>query len=148
MLSVAGLVLSLTGRVAYRKEATLAVVPAATRASGSNAYQLDVVSRGIIVPTLATLLDSSVTTAELERSSGASAADASVTVDPSDSGRRPACPVTAPSRASADALGTAAVALAKQPRSTTLDTGYQLSGEMAASRRCRRSGVGLPFPYC
>jgi hypothetical protein len=134
VLSLAGLVLSLTtGRVEYRNEATLAVVPAATGPSGSAAYQLDVVSRGVIVPTLATILDSSLSTLELARVSGTSAADASATVEPSTLGGAVLLTVTAPNRASADVLGTAAVALAKS-RVDDLDTSYQLTGEMAGAR--------------
>jgi O-antigen ligase len=134
VLSLAGLVLSLTtGRVEYRNEATLAVVPAATGPSGSAAYQLDVVSRGVIVPTLATILDSSLSTLELARVSGTSAADASAIVEPSTLGGAVLLTVTAPNRASADVLGTAAVALAKS-RVDDLDTSYQLTGEMAGAR--------------
>ena len=146
-LSLAGLVLSLTtGRVEYRNEATLAVVPAASGPSGSAAYQLDVVSRGVIVPTLATLLDYSLPMADLARYSGSSVADASVSVGPSSLGGALLVTVTAPKRASANALGTASVALAKS-RVDALDTSYQLTGEMAGVRAVApvRRWLALPF---
>ena len=146
-LSLGGLVLSLTtGRVEYRNEATLAVVPAASGPSGSAAYQLDVVSRGLIVPTLATLLDSSLPMADLARYSGSSVADASVSVGPSSLGGALLVTVTAPKRASANALGTASVALAKS-RVDALDTSYQLTGEMAGVRAVApvRRWLALPF---
>jgi O-antigen ligase len=146
-LSLAGLVLSLTtGRLVYRNEATLAVVPAATGPSGSAAYQLDVVSRGVVVPTLATVLDSSLSMSDLARFSGASTADALLTVGPSTLGGALLVTVTAPNRASANVLGTAAVALAKN-RVDDLDTSYQLTGEMAGVRAVApvRRWLALPF---
>jgi hypothetical protein len=149
VLSLAGLVLSLTtGRVEYRNQATLAVVPAATGPSGSAAYQLDVVSRGVIVPTLATMLDSSLSMPDLARLSGASAANASVRVDPSTLGGALLVTVTAPNRPSANALGAAAVALAKD-RVDDLRTSYQLTGEMAGARAVApiRRWLALPFGF-
>ena len=90
VLSGGGLATSLlTGRVTYRTVATMAVVPATTGASGSNAYQLDVVSRGIIVPTLATVLQRTVTPAEVEQQAGQVA---TVEVSPVQPGWRPAGP--------------------------------------------------------
>jgi len=122
------------------------VAPAATGPSGSAAYQLDVVSRGVVVPTLATVLDSSLSMSDLARFSGASTADALLTVGPSTLGGALLVTVTAPNRASANVLGTAAVALAKN-RVDDLDTSYQLTGEMAGVRAVApvRRWLALPF---
>ena len=61
VLSAIGLVAALgTGSTEYRSVTTMAVVPVAQEADPSVAYQLDVVSRGYIVPTLAAALDASI----------------------------------------------------------------------------------------
>jgi hypothetical protein len=128
VLSAAGLGLSLfTGRPTYQTSATLAVVPATTTASGTSAYQLDVVSRGIIVPTLATVLEETVTTAEMERLAGRTNTGARVRVSPSDQGGALLIRVTAAERDDTALLGRTAVELAGR-EVADLAMGYQLSG--------------------
>jgi O-antigen ligase len=132
----------LTGRVAYRTVATLAVVPAATSASGSNAYQLDVVSRGIIVPTLATVLQRTVTAAEVKRQAGSVTR---VDVSPSSQGGAVLVEVTTTDPRTAESAGRSAVALAKQ-ETAALATGYQLSGEPGATESSRPVRRWLAIP--
>jgi O-antigen ligase len=146
-VSLAGVVVALiTGQTTYRNEATLAVVPAASGASGSAAYQLDVISRGVIVPTLATVLGSSISLADLASMSGHSAADATITVRPSSLGGALLVTVTAPDAPSSDRLGRAAVTLA-EGRVDALATTYRLSGETAGVQPVppARRLLALPF---
>ena len=143
VLSGAGLAMSLlTGRDTYRTTATLAVVPTTTSASGSSAYQLDVVSRGIIVPTLATILQRTVTPAEVGKQAGTVTR---VAVSPSDQGGAVLVEVTATDPRAAESAGRSAVALAKQ-ETVALATGYQLSGEPGAPEGSRRVRRWLAIP--
>jgi O-antigen ligase len=147
---VAALVLSgtgvaaslLTGRDVYHSVATLAVVPTNTSASGSGAYQLDVVSRGIIVPTLATILQRTLTPAEVGRPAGTAAR---VKVFPSDQGGAVLVQVTTTDPGTAEPAGRRAVALAQQEMAA-LTTGYQLSGAPGATGASRPLRRWLTIP--
>jgi hypothetical protein len=142
VLSGAGLAASLAGsRVTYRADATLAVVPAATGTSGSNAYQLDVVSRGVIVPTLATVLQAVLAADEVGPAQGRPA----VQIQPSDQGGSLLVQVSAATSQDAAAAGTAAVDRAKD-EVVALATGYQLSGELGAVRADRPAWRWLAIP--
>ena len=140
LVGVAGVAVSLaTGQVTYRSSSTLAVVPAATGASGGRAYQLDVISRGVIVPTLATVLEYSISPAAVEHRSGRSG-PASIAITPSAQGGALVVEVTALDREAAEALGKAAVDLAKD-EVEAINSGYRLSGgkgEVEAIRPARR----------
>ena len=133
-VSLAGAVVALTtGHTSYRNAATLAVVPAANGASGSAAYQLDVVSRGVIVPTLATVLGSSISPADVAEASGDPPRGVTVTVSPSTLGGALRVAVTTQDADAADRLGLAAVTLAKS-RVDALATTYRLTGDMAGAQ--------------
>lgn len=123
-----------TGQTAYTSSTTLAVVPAGT-VGGASAYQLDVVTRGLVVPTLAEVLDRSIDLAALEQQAGrfpasAEAAGAGVDVAPSRLGGAVVVTVTADQPAVATDLTRAAVALSKA-QVADLQAGYLLVGEPA-----------------
>jgi hypothetical protein len=119
------------------------VVPAGTAASGSNAYQLDVVSRGIIVPTLATVLQAVVGRDEVV--GGVEDQPASVQIQPSGQGGSLLVQVSAATPQTAVTAGTAAVERAKA-EVVALATGYQLSGELGAVQADRPAGRWLGVP--
>ena len=142
VVSAGGLAAALTtGARTYTSSATLAVVPAGSTASGGTAYQLDVLSRGIIVPSLATVLDDSAPLAEVERA----AAGATVAVTPSDQGGALLVRATATDPVVAETVGRAAVAAA-QDAVVRLDTGYQLSGGSGAAVAGEPRGRWLAVP--
>ncbi len=71
VMSGLGLVLTLsTGPERYAASTTLGVVPADTTYDPAVAYQLDVISRGLIVPTLSAALNTSLTPQRLSRELG------------------------------------------------------------------------------
>lgn len=143
--SAGGLAAALTnGARTYTSSATLAVVPAGKTVSGGTAYQLDVVSRGIIVPSLATVLDASATLAEAGRGA-ATTGGATVLVTPSDQGGALLVRTTAADPVAAETLGRAAVAAA-QDDVARLDTGYQLSGSSGAAVAGEPRGRWLGVP--
>ena len=148
VLSAVGLVAALgTGSTQYRSVTTMAVLPATQKADPSVAYQLDVVSRGLIVPTLAAALDATITPAVLERESGLPADD-SLSIDVAQSRLGGALNVTVNSsdeQAAMDAA-TAAVALAKT-QVANLNSRYQVTGEAAVPQphRPARRWLSLPF---
>lgn len=124
-----------TGHTVYTSSTTLGVVPTGA-VGGATAYELDVVSRGLIVPTLAEVLDRSIDVGALEEQAGrfpASAEAAGATVDfaPSRLGGAVQVTVTADRPAVATDLTRAAVALSKA-RVANLQAGYRLTGEPAA----------------
>lgn len=132
----------------YVNTATLAVVPAAAAADGSNAYQVDVISRGSVVPTLTAILQRAVTVRVLADASRPSATDASVSVTQSRLGGAVVVSVSAPTTAAATAAGERALELS---RSTvdSLHASYALSGEMAGavpSRALPRSAALAVLP--
>lgn len=124
-----------TGHTGYTSSTTLGVVPTG-EVGGATAYELDVVSRGLIVPTLAEVLDRSLDLAALEQQAGrfpasAAAAGAAVDVVPSRLGGAVTITVTADQPAMATDLARAAVALSKA-QVAGLQAGYRLTGEPAA----------------
>ncbi len=132
VLSAIGLVAALTtGSAQYRSVTTLAVAPAARAVDPSAAYQLDVVSRGLIVPTLASVLDAAITPTVLERESG-QPATGSLAIDVAQSrlGGAVVMTVSATDQQAAIDAGIAAVALAKT-QVADLRSRYQLLGTAA-----------------
>jgi len=123
-----GAVLAMTSTT-YANTATLAVVPVTSTADGSNAYQVDVISRGVIVPTLAEVLAVSVKSRELQLAGQDETADLSVSVTQSRLGGSVVVSVSGRSAASVAAAGDRAVALS---RSTVagLNSSYAVTGEM------------------
>ena len=103
---------------------------------GANAYGLDVVSRGLIVPTITEVLDRSIDVEELQAQAvrlppGVEAANASVSFAESRLGGAVVVTVTADQPATAGALTNAAVTLSKT-EVANLQAGYQLTGDPVA----------------
>ncbi len=122
----------LAGQTVYTSSTTLGVVPTGA-VGGATAYELDVVSRGLIVPTLAEVLDRSIDPDAVAAQAGrfpAGAAGASVDVAPSRLGGAVVVTVTADQPALASDLTRAAVELSKA-RVADLQAGYLLVGEPA-----------------
>jgi len=124
-----------TGQTMYTSSTTLGVVPTGA-VGGATAYELDVINRGLIVPTLAEVLDRSLDLGALQEQAGrfpasAEAAGATVDVAPSRLGGAVVVTVTADQPALATDLTRAAVALS-QARVADLQAGYRLTGEPAA----------------
>jgi hypothetical protein len=118
-----------TGGERYSNSATLAVVPSSTEIGPAEAYQLDVISRGLIAPTFAEVLDQSISAADLEQQAGKSyeSADVSVHVEQSRLGGSITVTVTADDEQAAADLGAAAANIA-QSNVSALASGYQLTG--------------------
>lgn len=118
-----------SGSDRYSSSATLAVLPASSQADGGVAYQLDVISRQRIVPTLAEVLQQSMSVADLEQQAGRSYAssDARLGVSQSRLGGAVVVTVTAGNAAAAGELASAAASVA-QSRVSALASGYRLSG--------------------
>ncbi|WP_395729537.1 O-antigen ligase family protein [Nakamurella sp.] len=124
----------LTGHTVYTSSTTLGVVPTGA-VGGATAYELDVVSRGLIVPTLAEVLDRSIDVGALAQQAGrfpagAETTSASVDVAPSRLGGAVVVTVTADQPAVATDLTRAAVAASKATVDD-LQAGYRLTGEPA-----------------
>lgn len=122
------------GHTVYTSTTTLGVVPSGA-VGGATAYELDVVSRGLIVPTLAEVLDRSVDLEALAVQAGrfpgnAAAAGAAVDVAPSRLGGAVVVTVTADEAGVATDLTRAAVAASKATVAG-LQAGYLLAGEPA-----------------
>uniref|UniRef100_UPI003B3A1F4F O-antigen ligase family protein n=1 Tax=Nakamurella sp. TaxID=1869182 RepID=UPI003B3A1F4F len=122
------------GHTVYTSTTTLGVVPSGA-VGGATAYELDVVSRGLIVPTLAEVLDRSIDpealAAQADRFPGsAPAAGATVDVAPSRLGGAVVVTVTADEAGVATDLTRAAVATSKATVAG-LQAGYLLAGEPA-----------------
>lgn len=138
-LGLAGTVGALaTGHTVWTSTTTLGVVPSGT-VGGATAYELDVVSRGLIVPTLAEVLDRSVDLGALEAQADrfpgtATAAGATVDVAPSRLGGAVVVTVTADDAGLATDLTRAAVATSKATVAG-LQAGYLLAGEPARPQR-------------
>lgn len=131
-VGVVGLAASafLSGQGSYQNSATMAVVPTATKADGSAAYQQDVVSRGVIVPTLSTVLNRSVTAADVSTMIGRPTPPGlRLEFEPSANGGALTMTVTARNPEDAADFGAAALALAKE-RTTLIEPSYQLKGEL------------------
>lgn len=128
-----GAVGALTDRTPDFTEVTdLAVVPSTAAIDPSVSYQQDVVSRELIVPTLAAVVNSSITADDLMREIGAPP-DRSVTFDAIQSrlGGAVTITVSGPDAQTVHRLQTAAVAASKA-RVATLRSSYQLKGEASA----------------
>ncbi len=117
------------GPTRFVNTATMAVGPAATAANGSTAYQVDVISRGRIVPTLTSVLSHTLTTTRL---AGAVPAGrpASVSVSQSRLGGSIVLTVSAGSAAEAVDLGAAAVRVSES-EVDALSSPYTLTGSMS-----------------
>jgi len=137
LASGAGLIaMAVPAQTRYADSATLGVVPVSTKVDGAVAYLQDVVSRGMVVPTFATVLNADISPELLIETAG---------LDPSQTGRvtYEALPsrlggavevtVTAEDPASAERLGEAAVELS-EARILELDAYYQLEGQMAGAQ--------------
>jgi O-antigen ligase len=135
VIAAGGLVFVLMNRgQTYSNTATLAVVPSSQTVDGSTAYQVDVVSRGVIVPTLTEVLIDSVTTADLQRLVPAGERDpVAVTVAQSRLGGSIVVSVTGRTQDVATDLGAAAVTLCKA-KIADLNSSYQLTGTMNISK--------------
>lgn len=126
---------ALTGTVAvlgssgdrYTSSTTLAVLPSSQQTDQVDSYALDVVSRGMIVPTLAAVLDRSVSVADLAPRSAERAASAELDIQQSRLGGAVIVTVTADDEQTAFELGEAAVTLARS-EVADLDSGYRLAG--------------------
>lgn len=129
-LSLVGLVGALaTGSTQYRSVSTLALVPTDEATDAAGAYQLDLISRGLILPTLTAALDAGVTPAEVPRRAGAAAGpEPEVVVSQSRLGGALVVTVTAATPRTAADAGSAAVTLATT-QVAALDSGYRLTGE-------------------
>jgi hypothetical protein len=114
-------------RPAYTATVTLGVVPSSPDVNGSVAYQLDVVSRGQIVPTLATVLDRSLTAEQVAAAAGVpSGTSTTLSIAPSRLGGSIDITVGADDPSLVPALADAAVGLS-QARVAGLDSGYRLT---------------------
>ena len=129
----AAVTVAVTGPERFTTTSTLAVVPSSEQTDTSDAYALDVVSRGMIVPTLAEALDRSVSLADLERRTGRTleAADADVAIRQSRLGGSIDVIVTADDELVAADLGAAAATIVRS-EVAGLSSGYQLDGETGA----------------
>ncbi len=121
-----------TENTVYTSSTTLGVAPLGT-VDGANAYGLDVVSRGLIVPTITGVLDRSIGIGELQEQAArfphsVESTDASVSFAPSRLGGAVVVTVTADQPATAADLTSAAVTLSKA-QLTNLNMGYQLIGD-------------------
>jgi len=116
----------------YTSSTTLGVAPSGA-VNGANAYGLDVVSRGLIVPTITEVLDRSIGVGELQEQAGrfpnsVEATDASVSFAESRLGGAVVVTVTADQPSTVAALTTAAVTLSKA-QVANLQMGYELTGD-------------------
>jgi hypothetical protein len=136
VLSLVGLVAALgTGATQYRSVSTLALVPTVEAVDPGSAYQLDLISRGVILPTLAAALDASLSPAEIERQAGRPpSSELDVDIAQSRLGGALVVTVTTDTEQSAADTAAAAVTLATT-QVAVLDTGYRVLGE-----------TGLPQP--
>jgi hypothetical protein len=117
-----------TGSTSYRGIATLGVVPSAAQPDWTAAYQLDIVSRGLVVPTVAEVLNRSVSIVDVGRDTGRTVTSRdSVGIEPSKLGGAVDIQVTASTRADAQALTAGAIAVARQRMASLTDV-YDLSG--------------------
>lgn len=121
-----------TENTVYTSSTTLGVAPLGA-VDGANAYGLDVVSRGLIVPTITEVLDRSIGVGELQEQAGrfpdsVEATDASVSFAQSRLGGAVVVTVTADQPATAADLTRAAVTLSKA-EVANLQMGYQLTGD-------------------
>lgn len=134
-VALAALVLVLTsGAERHTTTSTLAIVPATGQVNPADAYELDVVSRGLIVPTLAEALDRTVSVTDLEQETGLRPGEAEAEVDIRQSrlGGAVVVTVTADDELAAADLGAAAVRIS-QSEVADLDSGYQLAGEVGTT---------------
>ncbi len=133
-LSLAGLVAVAAAPGRWQVTTTMPVFPTAPEASGAAAYQLDVISRGLIVPTLVAALDEGLDPEAVTTAAGVSP-DGPVTVEVTQSrlGGALLVSVTAPDRQSAAQLAEAAAQLAEQAV-TRLDPHYAVSTAGSATR--------------
>lgn len=130
VVSLTALVVVLvTGGERYSHTTTLAVAPVSAEADWSRAYKIDVLSRGTIVPTIATVLDNSISVADLQRRTGNIHDPTRTSVDfrPSRLGGSITVAVTADEEQVASDFGGAAVALARA-EIVDLASGYRLTG--------------------
>ncbi len=123
-----------TEKTVYTSSTTLGVAGSGT-ADGANAYGLDVVSRGLIVPTIAEVLNRSVDPGALQAQAGqlspaGEQADVGVSFAESRLGGAVVVTVSADELATATALMTAAVTLSKT-EVANLQMGYELTGDPA-----------------
>ncbi len=121
-----------TGTTVYTSSTTLGVVPTGD-VGGATAYELDVVSRGLIVPTIAEVLDRSLDVDELAEQAGrlpARTDGATVAVAPSRLGGAVVVTVTADTPDLAADLTRGAVT-SSQAQLANLRAGYALTGEPA-----------------
>ncbi|MCJ8505910.1 O-antigen ligase family protein [Kocuria flava] len=125
--AAAGMLLATAGD-RYTSSTTLAVLPTSTEIDWADAYALDVVSRGMIVPTLASVLDESVSTAALEATTDTrpGSTRAEVDIQQSRLGGAVVVTVVADDERTAAELGDAAVHLARS-EVAALDSGYRLA---------------------
>jgi hypothetical protein len=137
LASGAGLVvMAVPAPTRYADSATLGVVPVSTKADGAVAYLQDVVSRGMIVPTFATVLNADISPGLLVETAGLDPGQTGrVTYEavPSRLGGAVEVTVTAADPASVERLGETAVELS-EARILELDAYYRLEGEMAGAR--------------
>jgi hypothetical protein len=129
----------------YVNSATLAVVPSGSLADGVNAYQVDVISRGLIVPTLTEVLDRSVTARSLLGDEAAAHAELSVSVDQSRHGGSVVVTVSGRTRDAVTEAGDRAVALSAATVAG-LDSSYSLTGSMGGARATQAASGRAALP--
>lgn len=129
----------LTAPTVYTSSTTLAVEASTSAVDGGSAYQVDVLSRGTIVPTLAQVLDRSVTPADVVAST-TDADRVSIAIAESALGGSVVVTVQAPSEALATRAGERAVALSI---ATVADvaSGYELTGTPVNASGSTRPGL-------
>ena len=137
LASGAGLMLAtVPAQTRYADSATLGVVPVSTKADGAVAYLQDVVSRGMVVPTFATVLNADISPELLIETAGLDPSQTGpVTYEavPSRLGGAVEVTVTAEDPAVAEQLGESAVELS-QARILELNAYYRLEGRMVGAR--------------
>ncbi len=132
-LGLVGLTFAVTtGKTVYTSQTTLGVAPSGT-VDGANAYGLDVISRGTIVPTISEVLDRSIGIGGQSEQAGRfpdsiDTTDATVSFGQSRLGGAVVVTVTADTPATAAAVAAEAVTLSKT-EVANLQMGYQLTGE-------------------
>lgn len=131
----------LTAPTVYTSSTTLAVEASSDAVDGGSAYQVDVLSRGTIVPTFAQLLDRSVTASDVV-TDGADADRVGVSIAESPLGGSVVVTTQAPSQVLATRAGERAVALSKKTVAD-LAAGYQLTGTPQDASRSTQPGLSL-----
>nr|WP_161976628.1 O-antigen ligase family protein [Kocuria rosea] len=118
-----------TAEERFSSSTTLAVVSTSTEISPADAYRLDVINRGLIVPTLATMLDKSISVQDLQAERGEQYSPTEISVDVRQSrlGGAVIVYVTAADEQMASELG-GAVSRMAQDEVAALESGYQLTG--------------------